>query len=40
VFQGPAYEATRTPWRERVIGGVTRRERHLWQHFQTLERPR
>jgi len=39
VFDDPAYAATRTPWRERVIGGATRRERHVWQLLRALPRP-
>ena len=34
VFETPAYrKATSTPWRERVINGVTRRDRWLFQRY-------
>jgi hypothetical protein len=39
LFEEPAYLATRTPWREKVIGGTTRRERHMWQLLHALPRP-
>jgi hypothetical protein len=39
VFEGPEYEATRTPWREKVIGGTSRRERHLWKLLHGLPWP-
>ena len=31
VLQSEAMQKTRTPWRERVIGGVSRDERGLWK---------
>jgi hypothetical protein len=40
VFETDAYRrATSTPWRERVIGSVTRRERHIWRLLRTWPRP-
>jgi hypothetical protein len=39
VFETPEYRtATSTPWRERLIGSVTRRERHLFKLLRTWPR--
>jgi hypothetical protein len=35
VLQSEAMQKTRTPWRERVIGGVSRDERGLWKLLST-----
>ena len=41
VFDAPEYrKASGTPWRERVMGGVTRRERHIFKLLSTFPRPR
>ncbi len=39
VFDTEEYKKAQTPWRDRVIGGVTRRERYIWQLLSTLPRP-
>jgi len=36
ALQSEAMAKTRTPWRERVIGGVSRYERGLWNLFSTF----
>jgi hypothetical protein len=38
VLQSEAMQKTRTPWRERVIGGVSRDERGLWKLLSTFPR--
>lgn len=40
VFETPEYRsAVSTAWRERVIGGVSRRERHIFKLLRTWPRP-
>jgi hypothetical protein len=40
VFETESYrKATSTQWRNRIIGSVLRRERHLFKLFQTFPRP-
>lgn len=40
VFDTPQYQAaTNTHWKERALGPVTRRERHLFKLYRTFPRP-
>ena len=40
VFETDGYrQATSTPWRERIVGAASRRERHLFKFLKSFRRP-